>query len=126
MHIQVVTFQLEGLSGEDYLAACNQLAPAIAQVPGLIRKTFIANPETNTYGGVGEPLVIIWINASGATAAYSLQRDWDYASPGSWSRSTLRAHKGSGTVKPSLPSHPLRAATSWTGRRGAIPHRPSG
>ncbi|MEX1156832.1 MAG: YdhR family protein [Chloroflexota bacterium] len=52
MHIQVVTFHLEGLSGEDYLAACNQLAPAIAQVPGLISKTFIGNPETNTYGGV--------------------------------------------------------------------------
>jgi quinol monooxygenase YgiN len=52
MHIQVVTFHLEGLSSEDYLAACNQLAPAIAQVPGLISKTFIANPETNTYGGV--------------------------------------------------------------------------
>lgn len=52
MHIQVVTFHLEGLSGDDYLAACNQLAPAIAQVPGLISKTFIANPETNTYGGV--------------------------------------------------------------------------
>jgi len=52
MHIQVVTFQLEGLSGEEYLAACSQLAPAIAQVPGLISKTFIANPETNSYGGV--------------------------------------------------------------------------
>lgn len=52
MHIQVVTFHLKGLTREDYLGACNQLAPAIAQVPGLISKTFIANPETNTYGGV--------------------------------------------------------------------------
>lgn len=52
MHIQVVTFHLEGLSREDFLAACNQLAPAIAQVPGLISKTFIANPATNSYGGV--------------------------------------------------------------------------
>lgn len=52
MHIQVVTFHLKGLTGEDYLGACNQLAPAIAQVPGLISKAFIANPETNTYGGV--------------------------------------------------------------------------
>lgn len=52
MYIQIATFQLQGFSGEDYLGACNQLAPAIAQVPGLISKTFIANPETNTYGGV--------------------------------------------------------------------------
>lgn len=52
MNIQVVTFHLKGLSREDYLAACNQLAPAIAQVPGLISKAFIADPETNTYGGV--------------------------------------------------------------------------
>lgn len=52
MVIQVVTFNLEGLSEDDYLAACNQLAPAISQVPGLISKTFIANPERNTYGGV--------------------------------------------------------------------------
>ena len=52
MHTQVVTFQLQGLSEEDYLAVCNQLAPAIAQVPGLIGKTFVANRETNTYGGV--------------------------------------------------------------------------
>lgn len=52
MYVQIVTFQLDGLSGQDYLAACNQLAPTIAQVPGLIGKTFIANPETNTYGGV--------------------------------------------------------------------------
>ena len=52
MHIQVVTFQLKGLREEDYFAACNQLAPAIAEVPGLIGKTFIANRETNTYGGV--------------------------------------------------------------------------
>lgn len=52
MHIQVVTFHLEGLTEEAYLAACNQLAPAIAQVSGLISKTFIGNPETNTYGGV--------------------------------------------------------------------------
>jgi len=52
MHIQVVTFHLDGLTADEYLAACNQLAPTIAEVPGLIGKTFIASPETNTYGGV--------------------------------------------------------------------------
>jgi quinol monooxygenase YgiN len=52
MHIQVVTFQLDGMDADTYLGACNQLAPAIAEVPGLIAKAFIADRERNTYGGV--------------------------------------------------------------------------
>lgn len=52
MHVLVVTFHLEGITEEDYLGACNQLAPAISEAPGLIGKTFIANAQTNTYGGV--------------------------------------------------------------------------
>jgi heme-degrading monooxygenase HmoA len=52
MHVLVVTFQLEGLTEADYVGACSGLAPAIAEVPGLISKTFIANRDTNTYGGV--------------------------------------------------------------------------
>lgn len=52
MHVLVVTFHLEGLSEADYLGACKQLAPAFAEAPGLIGKTFIANAENNTYGGV--------------------------------------------------------------------------
>jgi heme-degrading monooxygenase HmoA len=52
MHVLVVTFHLDGLAEADYVGACNGLAPAIAEVPGLISKTFLANRETNTYGGV--------------------------------------------------------------------------
>lgn len=52
MRVLVVTFHLEGITEADYLGACNQLAPAIAEAPGLIGKTFIANAQTNTYGGV--------------------------------------------------------------------------
>ncbi len=52
MQILVVTFHLEGISEADYLGACNQLAPAISEAPGLIGKTFIANAQTNSYGGV--------------------------------------------------------------------------
>jgi heme-degrading monooxygenase HmoA len=52
MHIQVVNFQLKGLSAEDYRAACDQLAPAFAEVPGLMSKVWLANSDTNTYGGV--------------------------------------------------------------------------
>lgn len=52
MHIQIVNFHLKGLSDEDYGKLCEQVAPAFAQVPGLIAKVFLANPATNTYGGV--------------------------------------------------------------------------
>jgi heme-degrading monooxygenase HmoA len=52
MYIQVVTFHLKDLPEDAYRQACEQLAPAIAEVPGLISKAFLANPATNTYGGV--------------------------------------------------------------------------
>jgi heme-degrading monooxygenase HmoA len=52
MQVQIVKFHLEGISEADYLAACSQLAPAIAEAPGLISKTFLADRATNTYGGV--------------------------------------------------------------------------
>ena len=52
MHIQIVTFQLKDLSADDYLAACDQLAPSFAAVPGLISKVFLADGQSGTYGGV--------------------------------------------------------------------------
>jgi heme-degrading monooxygenase HmoA len=52
MHVQIVTFGLKGLSDEDYRAHCGAMAPAFSQLPGLISKTWLANAETNTYGGV--------------------------------------------------------------------------
>lgn len=52
MHIQIVTFNLNGVSDSDYRGLCDQLAPAIAEAPGLISKVWLADPEGNTYGGV--------------------------------------------------------------------------
>ncbi len=52
MHILVVNFQLEGVSEEDYADLAMSIAPAFAEVPGLLRKTWLANSETGTYGGV--------------------------------------------------------------------------
>ena len=51
-HIQVVTFQLAGLEPNAYRAHCEAKAPAFAEIPGLRSKTWLANPATNTYGGV--------------------------------------------------------------------------
>ena len=52
MHVQIVNFGLKDLADEDYRAHCGAMAPAFAQLPGLVSKTWLANRETNTYGGV--------------------------------------------------------------------------
>ena len=51
MHIQIITFSLKGISEEDYAKLAESVAPAIAAMPGLISKAWLANSETNTYGG---------------------------------------------------------------------------
>jgi hypothetical protein len=51
-HIQLVTFQLAGLEPDAYRAYCEAKAPAFTEIPGLRAKTWLANPSTNTYGGV--------------------------------------------------------------------------
>jgi len=52
MHIQIVNFNLKGVSEADYRALCDQLAPAFAAMPGLLSKVWLADAATNTYGGV--------------------------------------------------------------------------
>jgi heme-degrading monooxygenase HmoA len=51
-HIQLVTFQLAGLDPEAYQAHAEAVAPAFTEIPGLRAKAWLANPSTNTYGGV--------------------------------------------------------------------------
>jgi heme-degrading monooxygenase HmoA len=52
MHIQVINFHLKDLSEVNYRGVCDELAPAFAEVPGLVSKVWLANRATNTYGGV--------------------------------------------------------------------------
>jgi hypothetical protein len=52
MHVLIVTFRLEGMSEAEYYRGCDEEAPAFAEIPGLIAKTWLADPVTNTYGGV--------------------------------------------------------------------------
>jgi heme-degrading monooxygenase HmoA len=52
MHIQIVNFKLRDLTEDGYLKLCDEVAPAFADVPGLISKVWLADPDTNTYGGV--------------------------------------------------------------------------
>ncbi len=52
MHILIINFNLNGISHEDYVSNCNEIAHIFADIPGLISKTWLANESTNTYGGV--------------------------------------------------------------------------
>jgi hypothetical protein len=52
VHVQIITYNLRGLSDGDYRAHCEAIAPAFAQLPGLVSKTWLADAEANTYGGV--------------------------------------------------------------------------
>ena len=52
MHVQIINFHLKGVTEADYAGLCDQLAPSFATVPGLVRKVWLANSETGTYGGV--------------------------------------------------------------------------
>jgi hypothetical protein len=51
-HIQIVTFQLAGLEPDAYREHCEASAPAVTEIHGLRAKAWLANPSTNTYGGV--------------------------------------------------------------------------
>ena len=52
MHIQIINFNLSGISRSEYEAAAAEAAQPISVMPGLISKRWLANKETNTYGGV--------------------------------------------------------------------------
>ena len=52
MHIQVVTFKLDGIDDAAYQVHAEQNAPVFAALPGLRAKIWLANAEANTYGGI--------------------------------------------------------------------------
>lgn len=59
MHVQMVNFNLKGMSDAEFRAMADEVAPAFASVPGLLGKIWIADAGTNTYGGV-----YIWQDAA--------------------------------------------------------------
>ena len=52
MYVQIVNFQLNGIDDAQYRHACEEDAPTLATVPGLLSKIWLADQSTNTYGGV--------------------------------------------------------------------------
>jgi hypothetical protein len=48
----IVTFRLDGITHDQFLAGCEEVAPAFAAVPGLVSKTWMADAGSGTYGGL--------------------------------------------------------------------------
>ena len=63
MHVQIVSFHLKGMTEHEFRAMSDELAPTFATVPGLISKTWLADADTNTYGGV-----YLWDNKASCRA----------------------------------------------------------
>ena len=52
MHVQVVTYRVEGVSNADFVEANREFAEAMAAVPGLLAKVWLRQPEGDGYGGL--------------------------------------------------------------------------
>ena len=52
MHVQLVTFGLNDITEEQFREASGADAPTFANLPGLLAKIWLRDPETNTYGGL--------------------------------------------------------------------------
>ena len=51
MHALFVSYTLRDSDPARHAELCEQLAPAVAAVPGLVAKTWLANSETGRFGG---------------------------------------------------------------------------
>ena len=52
MHAQVVTFELNGITEEQFHEAARADTKIFANLPGLLAKFWLRDPERNTCGGV--------------------------------------------------------------------------
>jgi hypothetical protein len=52
MYVQIVNFNLSNTTAADFEKLCRELAPQFAALPGLISKVWLADPASNTFGGV--------------------------------------------------------------------------
>jgi hypothetical protein len=51
VHVLIINFRLADMDEEGYRAACAEMAPAFAELPGLLAKVWLA-PADGAYGGV--------------------------------------------------------------------------
>jgi heme-degrading monooxygenase HmoA len=63
MVVQIVQFQVAGVASAEYEAEAGRIAPAVARLPGLIAKAWLADRAEGTYGGV-----YLWTDRAAAEA----------------------------------------------------------
>jgi heme-degrading monooxygenase HmoA len=51
MHVQIVTYRVEGVSDAEFIEANREFADAMAAVPGLLAKVWLKQPSGG-YGGI--------------------------------------------------------------------------
>ena len=51
MHAVIVTFRLRGIAHEEFTEFATGVAPAFADIPGLVAKVWLADAHTGAYGG---------------------------------------------------------------------------
>lgn len=52
MHTIIINFTLTDMTDDRYREVCAELAPAFAELPGLLTKVWLADPPARAYGGV--------------------------------------------------------------------------
>ena len=52
MHAQIITFELNGITEDQFRDAGASDAPTFADLPGLLAKIWLRDTEKNTYGGL--------------------------------------------------------------------------
>jgi hypothetical protein len=52
MNVLIVKFSLKGIDHETYAGFSLEMAPGVAEAPGLLTKAWLSKPEINEYGGV--------------------------------------------------------------------------
>lgn len=52
MHVQVVSYALEGIQESEYLDISDELAPSFSNIPGLQAKIWLDDPDRDRYGAV--------------------------------------------------------------------------
>jgi quinol monooxygenase YgiN len=52
MYVQTVEFDTQGLTHAEYERFCQEAVPAIAEVPGVLGKLFLADPDSSRCAGI--------------------------------------------------------------------------
>jgi len=52
MHVQIVTYGLDGMTEGEYIDVATRLAPRFAALPGLLAKVWLESPADGVYGAV--------------------------------------------------------------------------